>query len=828
MRQRLLVIVVLCGLTIFSFPFRSAAGVDPAQTTQEQRTFLIARYQQALEVDPDYLPLHYFLGVALLIDNQDTQAITELSRAYPAYADSVEMHYNLGLAYSRIGDLDSSLLYFERAEELGALAQPELYPLANAYFNLALACLDAGNGEDADRLLTRVLAIDPQRHEVHRLRGDLFAHRGDTERALAEFGAYLQVHPDDPTIRDYVFSLHYNRALQFLDREEAAAARTDFELALSAAPGSPLALYYLGYLDYAAGDLGSAVERLTAAAAEAPESLIESIGGLLYNCAHTLLEQRKSTQALAAVQPLLAWPDAPLKALYLAGNIHLARHEFDLARRYYRRVLEHDTAHRGAIINLVAAEAGSVDELFEEGRELYRNGEFGAALTKLEAALAINPADARARNYARQARADLEEQAGSLFASAEAALHSGDAREAAVQLGKGLALQPDSASGKALEALIRTALVRETQTLLATGQQALAADDLDGADAAFARALALQPDNVAARDGASRIADRRRERAAAAVTLGREALAGGRLLEARDAFADVLLKQPGQSEAKAALAQVEAQIGAVVTRETQWGRRAMDAGRLAEAREHFASVLRLRDDDAVRAELAAIDQAALRQRDALLAAARKAVAAGDFKRGRNLFDQILSLAPGDTEAGRGAAELEAASAVAVQEKLTAAGLDMTAGNFRGALARYRQVLDIDPANREGLRGLETGRERLRERLMQMVASGSTLLGKGELGEAEAAFRQALEADPYQREALAGVKRIAQLKTVGIRPGDEQQFYLQGIEHYTHGRYEQAVTAWKQVLLLSPGHEKARMNIDKATRKLRQIEEHRGG
>lgn len=826
MRRRLLVIVALCGLTIF--PFRAAASVDPAQTTQEQRTFLIDRYRQALNVDPDYLPLHYFLGVALLLDNQDTQAITELSRAYPAYADSVEMHYNLGLAYSRIGDLDSALLYFERAEELGALTQPELYPLANAYFNLALACLDAGSGEDADALLTRVLAIDPQRHEVHRLRGDLFAHRGDTEGALAEFDAYLQVHPDDPTIREYVFSLHYNRALQSLDREDAAAARSDFERALSAAPGSPLALYYLGYLDYAAGDLGSAVERLTAAAAEAPESLLESLGGLLYNCAHTLLEQRRSTQALSAIQPLLAWPDAPLKALYLAGNIHLARHEFDLARRYYRRVLEHDAAHRGALINLVAAEAGSVDELFEEGRELYRNGELGPALAKLEAALAINPADARARNYARQARTDLEEQAGSLFASAEAALHAGNAREAAVQLGKGLALQPDAASAKALEASIRTALVRETENHLATGRQALAADDLDGADAAFARALALQPDSAAASDGAARVADRRREQTAAAVTLGREALAGGRLLKARDAFAEVLLKQPGQSEARAGLTQVEAQIGAVVAREMQGGRRAMDAGRLAEAREHFASALRLRDDDAARAELAAVDQASQRQRGALLAAARKAVAAEDFKRARSLFGQLLSLTPGDTEAARGAAELEAASAFAVQEKLTAAQRAMTTGNFRGALARYRQVLDIDPANREGLRGLEAGKERLRESLMQLVASGSTLLDKGELAGAEAAFREALEADPYQREALAGVKRIAQLKTVGIRPGDEQQLYLQGIEHYTRGRYEQAVTAWKQVLLLSPGHEKARMNIDKATRKLRQIEEHRGG
>ena len=77
-------------------------------------------------------------------------AVAELSRAYPAYTDSVEMHYNLGLAYARTGDPDSALLYLERAEELGALAQPELYPLADAYFNLGLAYREAGNLDDAE------------------------------------------------------------------------------------------------------------------------------------------------------------------------------------------------------------------------------------------------------------------------------------------------------------------------------------------------------------------------------------------------------------------------------------------------------------------------------------------------------------------------------------------------------------------------------------------------------------------------------------------------------------------------------------------------------
>ena len=131
-------------------------------------------------------------------------------------------------------------------------------------------------------------------------------------------------------------------------------------------------------------------------------------------------------------------------------------------------------------------------------------------------------------------------------------------------------------------------------------------------------------------------------------------------------------------------------------------------------------------------------------------------------------------------------------------ELAAAERDLAAGNWRGALNHYRQILDIAPANPQALRGLETGREKLRGQLAQLVARGSELLTKGELSPAEVTFQQALELDPYQREALAAVKRIAQLKSVGIRPGDQQRLYLQGIEYYTRGRYDQAVASYNFV------------------------------
>jgi cytochrome c-type biogenesis protein CcmH/NrfG len=73
-----------------------------------------------------------------------------------------------------------------------------------------------------------------------------------------------------------------------------------------------------------------------------------------------------------------------------------------------------------------------------------------------------------------------------------------------------------------------------------------------------------------------------------------------------------------------------------------------------------------------------------------------------------------------------------------------------------------------------------------------------------------------------------MERLSRLKQSGTKPGDDERLYLLGIENYTKGKYEDAVALWNQVLVLNPRHEKARMNIEKARRKILQIKEYRRG
>ncbi|AMV71731.1 hypothetical protein JCM30471_02070 [Desulfuromonas carbonis] len=789
---------------------------------------LVERYREALRVDPDNLPLHYFLGMALLLAGDNQGAVAEFRLAYPAFTDSVEMHYNLGLAYARLGDLDSAQLYFDQAESLGALDEPEVYPLANAYYNLALAYLEKENLDEARRLLSKVLALAPDRLEIHRLIGDSLARSGQIDAALEEFSRYLDHYPSDTSAREYVYALHFNRGLKALELNDLAAARSAFSNALAAAPDSPVALYYLGTIAYRSGDYAGAIEILGPIYAEAPAELRSSTHSMLYNSALTLLERKSYAAARQAAKALVATPDATAKDYYLAGNIDLALKEFAPAATNYRRVLALEPTHRGATVNLVAAQNGAADAAFAEGRRLYGDQDYRGALDYFEQALAMVSGDPRALAFAAKARAALARQAEEHFAAARSALAAGNPRLALEEATRGLAADPAAAAGNDLKQQALDRLSQEISGGLEEGQRLAAAGDLAAATAAYRRVLELAPGEPRAQAGLDAVAAQSREAALEAIARQGQALDEGRLDDAAAALALAKSFAPNLAEVEVAEKRLESMVNTLVAEELLWGRRAHSAGQLAEAREHFNNALALKDSPEVRQELSSLAAASADKAASLLDSARQATAAHNFKRARILYDRLLALVPDHAEARREQGELENAVDRFVVANLVKAKEALAAGNLEGALASYRKVLDIDPANPQALTGLEAGRKQLAGRLADLVRDGNRALGDGHFSEAAATFRQALAIDPYQAEARGALKRIDQLRLSGVNPGDEQALYLQGIEFYTRGRYREAIDAWQKVLALDPGHEKSRMNIEKAQRKLQRIEEFRGG
>jgi len=812
-------------LTLFlvlCLPFPSQA------TAQESSNRTVDRYRAALKIDPDNPVLHYALGVALLQEGDSNAAIAALRKAYPAYTGSIEMNYNMGLAFTLLGDPDSALLYLDQAETLAARQGTADYPLTNALYNVALLYLEKDALDESVVLLEKILRIDPQRVEIYRILGDIAARKGQDSEAITYMTAYLDHYPDEPSAREYLYALHFNRAITARDADDTAVARQEFEAALALIPESPPIYYYLGELDYRHGARLEAIPQLARAFPDLAlaEELRGNARAMLYNCALDALNLHKTDEAQAAITPLLTVDTPRVKDLLLAGDIHLRRKEYLEARAVYSRVLVVEPGNPQASVNLTAAENGAVDLLFASGIEHVKAGECQQALPQFADILRIRPEDRRAlsfRDKCLKQNQQAAEQALDIAAKAFAAEHLLDAM---TDVQRGLALDPESPRGQAMHKQILARLDGILATMLGSGEALLNQQDFAAAEAQFRKVLELSPENAPAQAGLARAGQLRAQAATAAIDAGNLALDEGRLAAARENFDRAAALQPDMSAATDGLARLDALLSTMFTQEIQWGRAARAAGQLDQAHGHFSKALELRESEDVRRELTEIDAARAAESSALLKSARAARKKGNYKSARQYYEQAL--AAGTTSATDELAAMEAEIARLIGQHLTSAAASAASGKQREAIADYRLVLELAPDNQTAINGLQAGRNQLQAAIDLVMTEGQAALKAGELQQARQAFEHALAIDPYQAEAKSGLELIASLEQRDVKPGDEQRLYLLGIDLYTRGRYTEAVEVWEKVLRIAPSHEKARMNIDKARRKLQSIKEFQGG
>lgn len=801
--------------------------VTPAFAIETDRSTSIDRYRQALKVDPDNPTLHYILGLAQLKNGYADAAIESFRIAYPAYTDSIEMHYNMGLAFSRSGDADSALLYLEQAEALGALEMSELFPLVNAYYNVGLIYLEQEALNEANLLFKRVLVLDPDRVEIYRLLGDVAARSGNIEEAITLFSTYLEHYPDDRSAREYLYALHYNRALKQMESGDNLSAQASFEAAQAIAPESPIVSYYLGSIAYNSGDAESTILHLTPVYSTIPDELQESTRSMLYNSVLRSLDAQKLDQAIAGIMPLIQAPNARSKDLMLSGTVYLRRQEFIAAMETFNHVLKINPTNTQATINLAVAEEKAVEELFQKGLAAYKNEHFRDALDRFDEVLQIQPGERRSTGYRKKAVELIATEATGRFKDGRKALAAKDYLQAAILANAGLALTPDNAGGLRLRHEALQALDKDVKNLLENGFALLQRSDFAAAEAQFNKILQIDPENTKAQKGLAKSKQHRHTAALAEISKGNTALDEGKLEAAGKHFALAEKFAKNLPESVEGRARLGALISSLVAQELQRGRRARSAGDLKQAEAHFNNALKLTDTPEIRRELKSITSDRNAHAEGLLAAARTARNKKDFKTARTIYNRILTANPQHPAASELIA-LNAEIATATASRLDSARKKSAQGQHQDALTLYRQALDLEPTNKEALQGLQDGRKQIKTEISGYLQSGRAAFAQGDLKDAAVAFNKVLLLDPYQAEAKTAINKITSLEQTGIRPGDENRLYLQGIELYTQGKYSEAIQAWEKVLQLDSDHNKARMNIEKAKRKQQSIREFQSG
>jgi len=449
---------------------------DPAGAEQALR--------QAIELDPDYAAAHLALGQLYLAQGRLDAAERAFREAADLAPSLAAAHAGLRAVYVARGDSRRAQQAALTARKAAVTADPHD---PDAWRELGLAYLEAGRTDEARTALRQALALDPADASAWRALGDLSLAGGELAEARS---AYLQALRDQPDMPDVYAGLAAWHAANgsWVDalawRELAASLMLtitrSYELPMASSPASdPAALLRsLGESYLAVGDAEAAVVALEQAANLNPDDL-ETRRAL----ARAYLAAGRIQDALVSYDLLTALRPDSSEGFVAQGDANLALERFPQAEAAYRRALDINPGDDWARLGLADALRAQGED--EAAAALYENVQSTASAGSVAALIA---------------EARLTEAAGDDVMATKNyldVLEIADHQPLLAALWRGL-----RRTMPAYLAFRADPMAARVAALLAKGDQARSAGDLEAALAFYEQAVSLDPASEQARDAA--------------------------------------------------------------------------------------------------------------------------------------------------------------------------------------------------------------------------------------------------------------------------------------------------------------------------------------
>lgn len=259
------------------------AGLGRLAYEQDDPQKAIELFEHALKLQPDASSLHYQLGLAYRAvgDLERAKIHMKLNRHDPVvFADPLvaglspllrgaSVHIHRGTAAMKEGDLDRAFQEYQTAAELDPKD-------AKAQYNLGAVMLQRGRRDDAIPYLEHAVELDPDFRNAHVNLAAIYAASGDWARAAEHYGEAVRIDPLDSEAH-----LDWARALARDGKLERASE--EIETLLGELPENRPKLRATATLELAALDERTdkpeaALEHYRAAAALDPSSRPAQLG----------------------------------------------------------------------------------------------------------------------------------------------------------------------------------------------------------------------------------------------------------------------------------------------------------------------------------------------------------------------------------------------------------------------------------------------------------------------------------------------------------------------------------------------------------------------
>ena len=729
-----------CALLLGAAAFGTVLEAqEPAPTAQSAETATVAdavrELESQLQKEPGNPKLHLLLGLAHMRNDDGERAVEAFRRAVDLAPESAEAHNWLGVALSDRADLPGAIAALRKAVAL----DPKH---GRAFTNLGAALVKAGDFGEAAAVFEQALALEPNSLAAHMNLGMALREKGDAEQALHHLRLVAEKDPTNAGV-------HYELGQALRQAGDLQGATAAFEKSLELDPELREGYYGLGQA----------------------------------------LKQQAASARVAAAAAAPASDDRFTRARDAA-----ARGDLSAARDELAAILAADPEH---------AEAHSL-----MGFVLGQQGQLPAALPHLERAVALRPQSADARynlgaalwySGARERAVaqfresvSLDPASGTSHAFLGTALRErGDLAGARASLQRAIALLPPSAAvliDLGITYLLAGDLPKAIGPLVAglnVPTPAAPAPDYAAAIARLRKALDASPENAEAHN-------------VLGLLLGRTGADGAAVAAA---FREAIRLRPDYAEAHNNLGLVLLQTG-----DDPGGIAALrEAVRLApqyaEARANLGAALTLTNvDESIRELEKAVELApgSVKAHFNLAVAYGASPPHGSVKEIEQLR-KVIALAPAFHRAhlALGKALLQAGqipeAVTALQE---AARLDPQSGeaNYQlglalaragrkdeaaAALKRGRELVAVEDRDQNANLDISEGRSALEQGELEQAAArlrraaqlrpdsaeaqrllGTVLEKQGQAADARAAYTKALELNPGDAAARAGLERLA--------------------------------------------------------------------
>jgi predicted O-linked N-acetylglucosamine transferase (SPINDLY family) len=189
----------------------------------------ITYYKKALQLNPNVPVAYYNLGSALHKNGHLDEAITYYQKALQLNPNNPIAYNNLGSAFQENGRLDEAITYYRKALQLNP-------NYANAYNNLGSALQEKKLFDEAISCYQKSLRLNPNSDKAYNNLGTAFKNKGQLDEAITCYQKALQLNPNST-------NAHYNLGTVLKEQAKFSEAVAAYDRVLESDPNHLLALW---------------------------------------------------------------------------------------------------------------------------------------------------------------------------------------------------------------------------------------------------------------------------------------------------------------------------------------------------------------------------------------------------------------------------------------------------------------------------------------------------------------------------------------------------------------------------------------------------------